>query len=166
MPRSRFEQLIDAGLSSPQMPSAKARSVSSPRSAWQMAASPIPPHSLSTEETSAAKPHLSAHDLRLAYRDWLTPAAEDRETVAEAAPEPEEDAGQKAPSQSEPSLPDLLTQLANHSQLTRQQLQTLRRQLARRLHPDLATAKDRRTATIKMAKLNAIVDAALRARVR
>lgn len=163
MPRSRFEQLIDAGLASPQTPSTRPGSVSSPRRAMQMAlpGSPLE-FILPAEEAGATKPHLSARDLRRAYRDWQTPTADQRESVAGAPAKPERDASP----QTEPRLPDLLAQLANHSQLTREQLQSLRRKLARRLHPDLATVQDRQAATAQMAKLNAIVDKALRTRSR
>lgn len=165
MPRSRFEQLIDAGLASPQAEPARPAGMGAPSRTKRVA---IPELELSAREIGAAKPHLSARDLRRAYRDWQSPGADQGEPVAEtyqnAGNQSGFQTGPRSSSQPEPGVPDLLAQLADHSRLTRQQLQSLRRQLARRLHPDLAAPQERHAATAEMARLNAIVDSALRAR--
>lgn len=158
MPRSRFEQLIDAGLASPQAASATSAGMNATHPTSRMA---MPELALSARNMGAVKPHLSARDLRRAYRDWQSPSADQAEQVAEACRDP----GRQS-AQPESAVPDLLAQLANHSRLTREQLHSLRRQLARRLHPDLAAPRERLAATAEMARLNAIVDSALRARSR
>lgn len=154
MPRSHFEQLIDAGLAS--------RNHAAPRaSAFRSAAGSLPRldqvASDIERDAAAIKPHMSARELRRAYRDWLTPSG-GRKTEP-AAYEP-------AAIAPEPSLTHLLDQLADHRRLSRAQLQALRRQLARRLHPDLVSADDRLHATTEMARLNAIIDSALRTHPR
>lgn len=155
MPRSQFEQLIDAGLASRQQATPRARPfrgpVSGPAPQLDQVASGI------DGDTAPIKPHLSARDLRRAYRDWLMPSGSRKTQMASDEP------ATMAP---EPSLTNLLDQLTNHKRLTRAQLQALRRQLARRLHPDLVSADDRLSATAEMARLNAIIDTALRARPR
>jgi len=163
MPRSRFEQLIDAGLASSQSVPAEPTGVRVSTRTWQMT---IPPELvLSAGASGAARPHLSARELRRAYRDWLS-LGDQGEPIADPPRKSGRDAGPRASSRPEPKLPELLAQLTDHSKLTRQQLQNLRRQLARRLHPDLATPEERRAATAEMARLNAMVDDALRARSR
>lgn len=163
MPRSRFEQLIDAGLASSKATPARTAGL---RPSLRPTRIAVPELTLSTPEKSAAKPHLSARDLSRAYRDWQTPATEQADPAAKADRGPRRKNDQPSAPQPEPAVPDLLAQLANHSRLTRQQLQSLRRQLARRLHPDLATPQERHAATAEMARLNAIVDSALRSRSR
>lgn len=154
MPRSQFEQLIDAGLASKRhaAPHERAfRPVAGSASQLDQVASVI------DRDAAAGKPHLSARDLRRAYRDWLMPSG------SRKAEPPSDELPATPP---EPSLTHLLDRLADHKRLSRAQLQALRRQLARRLHPDLVSADDRLHATAEMARLNAIIDGALRARPR
>lgn len=162
MNRSRFEQLIDAGLAHREQ--GQSLSDANLSRAFRSATKQVgksdffqirPENGLGS---SPHKPHLSAHELRRAYRDWQTVFADFGEDLESEEADTESDQSV----QPVPDLPVLLKQLANHKQMSRSQLQTLRRQLARHLHPDIVSEDDRQSATAEMAKLNAILDAALR----
>lgn len=166
MNRSRFEQMIDAGLAhrEPEQSRDDANLSRAFRPATKQANKSdffqIRPEN--GPGGSLHKPHLSAHDLRRAYRDWQTVFADFDEDLELQEAETASDTSE----QQIPDLPELLNQLSNHKQLTRSQLQTLRRQLARHIHPDIVSEDHRQSATAEMAKLNALLDAALRANDR
>lgn len=147
MRRSQFEKLIDAGLASQRpapLPCAAQVAINSVLYfGAQLGGDPA--------AASRSRPHLSARDLRRAYRDWTDSGKPEPEPLKPQAPRPE------------PALSHLIAQLNDRENLTRAQLQGLRRQLARRLHPDLMSPDDRQSATAEMAKLNAMIDTALRA---
>jgi hypothetical protein len=158
MHRSQFEQLIDAGLATRQRPAERA----APFRAFSGAAFPLTPDASGFDRNTArVKPHLSARDLRRAYGDWAMHASSRNVEMASD----EQSAGQPE-SQPQPSLTDLMKQLSNHRTMTRAELQALRRQLARCLHPDLVPNDERQSATAEMARLNALIDTALQAQAR
>ncbi|CFX55122.1 protein of unknown function [Candidatus Filomicrobium marinum] len=168
MNRSRFEQMIDAGLAHREP--TRSRNDTDLSRAFRPATKQanksdfLQMRQENEPGGSLHKPHLSAHDLRKAYRDWQMVFADFDEDLEphEADTEP----GTPEQQQQIPDLPELLNQLANHKQMTRSQLQTLRRQLARHIHPDIVSEDHRQSATAEMAKLNALLDAALRAHGR
>ena len=158
MPRSPFEQMIDAGLAAggakPRRGHAfnfSPRNASRPEGAWPWRSA----------DPASAPPKVASSDLARGYRDWLKPFQEmKREPQSEVISQP------PCVEQDGPSLAKLLDQLANHKSLTRAQLMSLRRQIARRLHPDLASPDERAAATAEMARLNAVIDKALSAHRR